>query len=85
MKAEIYKSLCLINESLQAAAEHLDKLKTSEVLTPAFADIRHSALEEIRADINQSAAIAIHNREADAAKHFEQERLDQEKRLRGES
>lgn len=85
MKAEIYHSLCAINESLEQVTEHLDKLKGAEVLRQDFTDIRKLTAEQLRAEINTSATLAMHTQETHEAAAVEQERIRQEKLLEPES
>jgi hypothetical protein len=84
MKAEIYQSLYTINESLQLVAEHLGKLKDAEILSPEFAEIKRLSAEEMRAEINQSATLALHSREFADAAIFAQQRMKQEKQFEEE-
>lgn len=81
-KPDIYQSLSTINQSLQVAIEHLEKLKVAEVLTASFAVIRRLAVEQIRSEINVTATIRLHTSEFKDAHAFEQQRLREEKRLR---
>jgi hypothetical protein len=83
IKAEIYQSLYIINQSLQLVTEHLEKLKAAEVLSADSAEILRLAAEQLRSEINQMATSRLHECECGDAYHFEQQRIEQESRVRG--
>jgi hypothetical protein len=84
MKAEVYVSLSTINESLELVTEHLEKLKLAGVLFPELTEIRRTALEQLRSEINASATNALYTRECETAHQLEQQRLTLESRLNAE-
>lgn len=49
-----------------------------------FTDLRKLTAEQLRAEINHTATLALHTQEAEDAVRFEQERIAQEKRIRGD-
>ena len=82
MKAEVYVSLSTINESLELVTEHLEKLKLAGVLFPELTEIRRTALEQLRSEINVSATNTLYTRECETAHQLEQQRLTLESRLK---
>ena len=81
-KREIYESLSIINQSLQTAIEHLDKLKGTDALTPSFTELRCLALEQVRSEINLTATIRLHTSELGHANKVERQRLALEESLK---
>ena len=81
MKADIYQSLYVFNRSLQQVAEQLDKLKALGLLPPHMADIHRISAEELGAQVNHSATLALHAREAEDAVQFQQQRIKLEQQL----
>jgi hypothetical protein len=84
MKAEVYVSLSTINESLELVTEHLEKLKVAGVLFPELTEIRRTALEQLRSEINASAANVLYTHECETAHQLEQQRLTLESSLNAE-
>jgi DNA-binding Lrp family transcriptional regulator len=66
MNAEPYQSLWAVNQSFQGVLEHLEKLKAAGVLAEATVRICQFKLEEMLSEINLSATIRLHTREANS-------------------
>jgi hypothetical protein len=81
MRADIYQSLYAINQSLETAAEHLEKLKVAEIMLPGIADVRRIAIEELRSEICAGLTVAIHSIEMKEARRLERERNARQKIL----
>lgn len=61
-----------------------DKLKVAGALFPELTQIRRTALEQLRSEINASATNALYTRECETAHQLEQQRLTLESRLNAE-
>src|SRR5205807_9410190 len=85
MKSEIYQFLYAVNECLAMAGEHLDKLREFGILLPEFTDLRRTACEQMRSEINCRIALVLHTGELADSARLEKERLELEKRLNLES
>lgn len=72
---ELYRTLASMNESLKIVSEGLGVLQAAKLLSPRSAKLRRATAEELRASINATATINVHQREMDAAFHFQQERF----------
>lgn len=81
-KAEMYQSLYGVNQCLQEAIWHIERLKTADILTAGFAEVQRLAVEEIRSAINASATNSLHTSESGDAYAYQEQRLALEQQLK---
>lgn len=80
-KTEVYESLHLICQATQQITDHLERLRSLNVLSGAFADINKTAALQLRAEIATSAVHSLASREIEEAHRHEQRRLRMERKL----
>ncbi len=80
-KTEVYESLYLICQATQQITEHLERLRSANVLVPSFVEVNKTAALELRAEITTSALHNLTAPEVEEAHRHGTKRIRMEKRL----
>src|SRR5437016_6327827 len=80
MNSAAYESLHVISQATEQITEHIERLKIEGLLRPEQADLRKSAIEQLRAEISFTAVLNLADRESEDASRLEQERIKREER-----
>ena len=80
-KSELYESLYLICLATQQISDHLDRLRSADVLKPVFVELRKTAAQQLRAEVTASATLNLTAPEAEDAYRHESKRIRMETRL----
>lgn len=80
-KTDVYQSLYLISLATEQITQHLERLKTANILAPKAAELRKLAVNQLRAEIAAAAVMNLTSAEMDESYRQEKGRLRLEKRL----
>ena len=80
-KTELYESLYLICNATQQITDHLDRLRSAEILKPVFVELHKTAAQQLRAEITASATLNLTAPEAEDAYRHESKRIRMETKL----
>ncbi len=80
-KTEVYESLYLICQATQQITEHLERLRSANVLVSSFVEINKTAALELRAEITTSALHNLTAPEVEETHRHETKRIRMERKL----
>ncbi len=80
-KTEVYESLYLICQATQQITEHLERLRSANVLVPSFVEVNKTAALELRAEITTSALHNLTAPEVEEAHRHGTKRIRMERKL----
>ncbi len=80
-KTEVYESLYLICQATQQITEHLERLRSANVLVSSFVEVNKAAALELRAGITTSALHNLTAPEVEEAHRHESKRIRMERKL----
>lgn len=80
-KTEVYESLYLICQATQQITDHLERLRSANVLSGAFVEINKTAALQLRAEVGTSAVHNLASSEIDDAHRHETKRIRLERKL----
>lgn len=80
-RIEIYESLYLICQATQQITEQLERLRSANLLEPAFVEINKMAALQLRAEIATSAVHNLTEPEVKEGHRLEQKRLRMQRKL----
>lgn len=80
-KVEVYESLYLICHATQQIIDHIERLRSANVLRPSLVKLQKSAAHQLRSEITSSAVHNLTAPENAEAFRYQNERIRVERKL----